>query len=428
MLKRLSNEDLTLKLRTLVHEERKITLQILELICESERRRLFAESGYSSLFDWLTRELGYSEGAAQRRIESARLLRAVPSVAEKIESGSLSLTNLAKVGSTLRRVKSQKIPSVACANDGEHGAVVKKIGTRPMTEAMELIGLVEGKSSRQAEALLAEKFPELPKPDFVRKIDHETVRAQVTLTKAQHEKLERVREIASHHGASLAELIEIATDEFLKRRDPLVREVKARRTKTSRAIPETPHAKLESRDAKPESQAVKLELQSAKSESRKSSTAGAGGNSQKEPSLSELPPRASAWQGSPSKISSPNASPQRAQQRAQQRVPSQELAPRASSQKSARALPAKASLARKPLAPSVRSFIFRRAHGACEFRDATTGLRCAARLNLEIDHVTPLALGGSDAPENLRALCRSHNLFEAARWLGAEKMNSFRRR
>ena len=414
MFKTLSNEDLTLKLRALVHEERKITLQILELICESERRRLFAESGYSSLFDWLTRELGYSEGAAQRRIESARLLRAVPSVAEKIESGSLSLTNLAKVGSTLRRVKAQKIQGIAFPNDDEHAAIAGKDEAQSMAEAMALIGLVEGKSSRQAEALLTEKFPELPKPDFVRRIDHETVRAQVTLTKSQHAKLERVREIDSHHGASLAELIEIATDEFLKRRDPLVREVKARRTKTSRAIPETPHAKPESRDAKPES--------------RKSSTAGAGGNSQKEPSLSELPPRASAWQGSPSKISSPNASPQRAQQRAQQRVPSQELAPRASSQKSARALPAKASLARKPLAPSVRSFIFRRAHGACEFRDATTGLRCAARLNLEIDHVTPLALGGSDAPENLRALCRSHNLFEAARWLGAEKMNSFRRR
>ena len=385
MFKTLSNEDLTLKLRALVHEERKITLQILELICESERRRLFAESGYSSLFDWLTRELGYSEGAAQRRIESARLLRAVPSVAEKIESGSLSLTNLAKVGSTLRRVKAQKIQGIAFPNDDEHAAIAGKDEAQSMAEAMALIGLVEGKSSRQAEALLTEKFPELPKPDFVRRIDHETVRAQVTLTKSQHAKLERIREIASHHGASLAELIEIAADEFLKRRDPLIREVKARRAKASRAVPEAPHGK---------------------SESREDSTAGAGGNSQKKPSPSELPSRVSTWKDSASKISSP-------------KLPSQ---------KDARALPAKASSARKPLAPSVRNSVFRRAHGVCEFRDAATGLRCAARLNLEVDHITPLALGGSDAPENLRVLCRSHNLFEAARWFGAEKLNSFRRR
>ena len=338
MLGHFSNQELTLKLRALVLEERKITRQILELINESARRRLFSEAGYSSLFDWLTRELGYSEGAAQRRIESARLLRSIPEVAEKIESGRLSLTNLAKIGSTLRRVKSSEL---RCEKKSFSAT------------AMELVRLVEGKSSRAAEAAIAERFPELPKPETVRAVNSENIHAQITLTKTQHAKLERVREIAAHHGATLAELIEIAADEFLKRRDPLLREVKAREVK--------PRG-VKAQDKK---------LANAKlPESNKSCgfTAGAGGDLRKS------------------------------------------FAPSV----------------RKPLAPSVRNLVYRRAKGVCEFQNPLTGRRCDARVQLEVDHIKPLALGGTNSLENLRITCRAHNLFEATRWLGTEKMNRYR--
>ena len=214
----------------------------------------------------------------------------------------------------------------------------------------------------------------------------------MTLTETQHAKLERVREIASHHGASLAELIEIATDEFLKRRDPLVREVKARRSKTSRAMPEAPHAKPDSRDGK-------LESRDEKSESRRSSTAGAGGNLQTESaqidSVCSESARVDSVQGATLENSLKHSSRQ------------------------------KSSL-RKALAPSVRNLVYRRAQGACEFRDIRTGNRCAARVNLEIDHIRPLALGGTDDSQNLRALCRSHNQLEAMHHLGFEKMNIYR--
>lgn len=87
-LRLVTNEVLVTKLRTLIQEEREISLKILELINEVERRRLHLELGFSSLFDWLTRELGYSAAAAMRRIDSARLLRKVPTIATQIESGS----------------------------------------------------------------------------------------------------------------------------------------------------------------------------------------------------------------------------------------------------------------------------------------------------------------------------------------------------
>ena len=46
--------------------------------------------------DYLIKELKYSEGAARRRLQSARLLKDIPEIAQKILDGSLSLTNLQK--------------------------------------------------------------------------------------------------------------------------------------------------------------------------------------------------------------------------------------------------------------------------------------------------------------------------------------------
>lgn len=98
----------------------------------------------------------------------------------------------------------------------------------------EIVNLVESKSSREAEIALANRFPEASKlsskTETVRPAGEDQFRVQVTLNRQQMEKLSRVREIASHSnfGASVAELIEVIADEFLKRKDPLQREVKPR--------------------------------------------------------------------------------------------------------------------------------------------------------------------------------------------------------
>ena len=48
---------------------------LIEFLAEADSRRLFAERGYSSLLDYVTKCLGYSEGSAYRRINAARLLK-----------------------------------------------------------------------------------------------------------------------------------------------------------------------------------------------------------------------------------------------------------------------------------------------------------------------------------------------------------------
>ncbi|MBC7370473.1 MAG: DUF222 domain-containing protein, partial [Bdellovibrionaceae bacterium] len=87
----------------LVKTERKITFHILSHINEMERRRLPAQLGYPSTHMYLVKAHGYSEASAQRRIQSARLLRQIPEVGESIVAGRLNMTQLSQVQMMVRQ-------------------------------------------------------------------------------------------------------------------------------------------------------------------------------------------------------------------------------------------------------------------------------------------------------------------------------------
>ncbi len=96
-LNHVNDKILLSDIKKLVGDERKSQLLILYHLQEIDRRKLFSDVKYGSLFDYCVKELGYSEGAAQRRIVAARLLKNIPEVAGKIASGNLTLTNIAQV-------------------------------------------------------------------------------------------------------------------------------------------------------------------------------------------------------------------------------------------------------------------------------------------------------------------------------------------
>ncbi len=72
---------------------------------------------------------------------------------------------------------------------------------------------------------------------------------------------------------------------------------------------------------------------------------------------------------------------------------------------------------------SVRERLLERADSQCEFR-GPGGVRCTARIRLEVDHIKPIGKGGSCEEENLRVFCRGHNLLAAEREFGAEFMRA----
>lgn len=209
----LSNDKLILAVRTLVKEERRITREILDHINEVERRRLYADLGFSSVFDWLVKDLGYSESAAYRRMQAARILRAVPEAAEKLESGALGLTVLSKVQTLIRA--DEKRTGEKISND----------------EKSDILAKVESCSGREAEHRLASHFPDVAQvKEKVRAVSEDQVSVQVTFTREQYEKLKRIQELLSHShiDASNAALLDAAMDVFLEKKDPLKKTVKPR--------------------------------------------------------------------------------------------------------------------------------------------------------------------------------------------------------
>jgi 5-methylcytosine-specific restriction endonuclease McrA len=65
--------------------------------------KLYRELGYSSLFEYLVKEVGYSESSAQRRISSARLIKQVPEIGKDVKSGVLNLTQVSMAYTALRQ-------------------------------------------------------------------------------------------------------------------------------------------------------------------------------------------------------------------------------------------------------------------------------------------------------------------------------------
>lgn len=101
-LKFLTDQQLHLETVMLVREERKLSIKILHHLKEIDRRRLYSDIGYGSLFDYTVKELGYSPGSAYRRIQAARLLVDVPEVEKKILTGSLNLTQVSEATTFFR--------------------------------------------------------------------------------------------------------------------------------------------------------------------------------------------------------------------------------------------------------------------------------------------------------------------------------------
>ena len=96
-LKKLSDDHLLSQTKTLVQKERKLNIEILQHLQEIESRKLYLERGFSSLFDYTVRELGYSRGSAFRRIKAMKLCQDIPETKSQLESGKLNLSSASQL-------------------------------------------------------------------------------------------------------------------------------------------------------------------------------------------------------------------------------------------------------------------------------------------------------------------------------------------
>lgn len=198
MIKKMSSQELLSHARKLATDERKATVALVESLAEIDRRKLYLENGYGSLWEFATQYLKLSEGSAQRRIQAARLLIDVPEVKASLELGSLSLSNAAKVQGFRQKEKKQ--------------------GRTP--DAPELVRAVESLSQTECEAKLFELSPSKSKPrrEGKRVVSSQAERElRFVVSSETFDKLERIKGLIAHARphATLAELIGYLADEQL---------------------------------------------------------------------------------------------------------------------------------------------------------------------------------------------------------------------
>jgi hypothetical protein len=97
-LRECGDDELISGLDRLVARERQVTADVLAHLAEVDARRLYADRAYTSLFQYVVEHLGYSEGAARRRITAARLARRFPLILERVAAGAIHLSGLTLLG------------------------------------------------------------------------------------------------------------------------------------------------------------------------------------------------------------------------------------------------------------------------------------------------------------------------------------------
>jgi hypothetical protein len=144
---------------------------VLKYLREVQKRRLFVERGYSSLFAYCTGKLGYFEPEAMLRIQVMRLTRAVPEAGKKIEEGELSLSVAAKIQSAVKEAPEK---------------------------AKELVRELTGASKREAERRLAEVFPQEARPEKARPVNEDKVEIRFTVTREEYELFQKLMDRKAH--------------------------------------------------------------------------------------------------------------------------------------------------------------------------------------------------------------------------------------
>ena len=179
-LKNLNSQQLNTKMKLFFDQENKLNHDILLHLVEVDRRRLYLEMAYPSLFEYLTLGIGFSAASAQRRIDAARLMRQIPEVADQINAGAVSMVQISKIQAASRLLK-------------KRGSVVT------LENKKSLLNEVQNKTVRETELIIAQRLdlPVITLEKSIRQKD-ESVRMEITFTKDEIEKIESAKALLSH--------------------------------------------------------------------------------------------------------------------------------------------------------------------------------------------------------------------------------------
>jgi 5-methylcytosine-specific restriction endonuclease McrA len=373
------------------------------MVLDFEDNKYHIELGYSSLFEWLTKAHGYDEGSANRRIQAARAMRAVPEVEQKLQDGKTTMTNLVKVQSLFRHS-----------------------GKMSVEEKREVIERIEGQTTAEATKTLFKMFPEAAlkiNQDRRMIIDEEYVRYSYNLSQEQEEIMTRAKELLSHKipNGSMAEIMTYLAAYFIERNDPLLEKPSVRRRPSNTAstcavktrsvnIPAAniPAASMRAADIAKAIAAKTITSQTSTVNNRES--AAVLTQADVEANNGKVPENSIQLNAETGKSKSSASVPRG--------FGSSNFAQSNSARSNSATVSATAAASKRRVTVKERNEVIREADGRCEYVDHVTGKRCDSRVRMEADHIHMRVFGGSNNRENLRCLCRVHNQFMSEKNLG----------
>ena len=190
-IQELSDSALEASLRELLHSGARTEARIAAHLAEVDARRLFLAAGFTSLYEYCLKELKLSENEAIHRIAVARVASAFPIALDLLEQRSIHLSAICVLRRYLTPENHRELLEAAC-----------------------------GKTRRQVEELVAERFPgrdvrselrRLPRFDPVTGTQYRLTLGVSLDLKA---KLELLRDLLAHSNPTgdLAVVVERAVD------------------------------------------------------------------------------------------------------------------------------------------------------------------------------------------------------------------------
>ncbi len=389
----LSDDRLLERTKELSGIEHHLEVVVIDHLREIDKRRLYLRRGFSSLFDYAVRELGYSDAAAWRRIKAMRLCADVDGVRERLQNGSMTLNAAAQLQHAFDRQERKKERAARSAPGGagfgaaaqsQNGAAPARPAERKPAPVLnpearrELVEQASGKSSRQVMQLLAEVDPELAAPaDRVRPLGGGRWELKAVIDDECRRGLERLKGLLSHVDPhlTLGQLMGRLVREGLDRHDP-ARPPRGRRTASAKGAEQTSAAKTQGASARGADSA-------APSAAKVSAQAAQPGDE-----AADRPDTSAAKPATDTTSAPKTRRPGRQAATAGAARATPPPRPQTSAAKvggaTGRAIPA-----------AVKREVWRRDRGRCRYVDGTSGRRCGSQHLLQIDHVVPYARGGA---------------------------------
>ena len=413
----LSDDRLLERTKELSGIEHHLEVVVIDHLREIQKRRLYLRRGFSSLFDYAVRELGYSDAAAWRRIKAMRLCADVEGVRERLQNGTMTLNAAAQLQHTFDRQERKKSRAARSAPGGtgcgaaaqsQDGAAPPRPAERKPAPVLdpearrELVEQASGKSSREVMQLLAEVDPELAAAaDRVRPLGGGRWELKAVIDDECRRGLERLQGLLSHVDPhlTLGQLMGRLVREGLDRHDP-ARPPRGRRTAPAKGAEQTSAAKTQAASTRGAAPAAKQDASAdcaAPSAAKVSAQAAAqpGEEAADRPDTSAAKPAGDTTSapktrrlGRPAAACAQSAAPPRTRTSA-----------------------AKTGVTGRAIPAAVKREVWRRDRGRCRYVDRASGRRCGSQHLLQIDHVVPYARGGAAELNNLRLLCAAHHRY-----------------